>query len=83
VSKRSVYHKDVPTRTIDVYRVLRAFNVTDQNIGHAIKKLLCPGQRSGGKTMAQDVHEAIWTLQRWEQMNAEDAATPPPGDPHE
>lgn len=71
-SKRSVYHKDVPTKTIDVYRVLRAFGVTDQCIGHAIKKLLLPGQRSGGKSLEQDVKEAIWTLTRWVEMNEEE-----------
>lgn len=60
------------TVLIDVYRVLRAFGVIDQNIGHAIKKLLCPGQRSGGKSLAQDVGEARWTLERWEEMNVED-----------
>jgi hypothetical protein len=88
VSKASVYHKDIPavcpecgrrfSMLIDVYRVLRAFAVSDHNIGHAIKKLLCPGQRSGGKSLWQDVHEALWTLQRWEEMNAEDAVPPIP-----
>lgn len=70
----SPYHKSVPTKTIDVYRVLVSFNVTDPCIQHAIKKLLCSGQRNGGKTRAQDVHEAIWSLQRWEEMRAEEAA---------
>lgn len=69
----SPYHKGVPTKTVDVYRVLVAFGVTDPCIQHAIKKLLCPGQRKGGKTVAQDVHEALWSLQRWEEMRAEEA----------
>lgn len=81
-SKRSIYHKEIPISAddaerghavIDVYRVLVAFGVTDPCIQHAIKKLLCPGQRKGGKTVAQDVHEALWSLQRWEEMRAEEA----------
>lgn len=70
----SVYHKPVPTKTIDVYRVLVAFGVSDPCIQHAIKKLLCAGQRRGGKTIDQDVAEAIWSLRRWEEMRAEEAA---------
>jgi hypothetical protein len=74
MAEKSHYHKSVPTKTVDVYRVLIAFNVTDPCIQHAIKKLLCPGQRKGGKTVAQDVREALWSLQRWEEMRAEEAA---------
>lgn len=73
-AKRSVYHREVPTRTIDVYRVLVAFEVTDPNIAHAVKKLLCAGKRNGGKPIEQDVAEAIWTLRRWEEMRAEEKA---------
>lgn len=72
VPKTSIYHKTVPVLTIDVYRVLRAFEVHDPNLAHAIKKLLCAGKRIGGKSLAQDVHEAIWTLTRWEEMRAEE-----------
>ena len=86
MSKRSVYHKEIPISAddierghviVDVYRVLRAFGVTDNNLGHAIKKLLVPGQRSGGKSAEQDVAKAIWTLQRWEEMNREDKGGKP------
>jgi hypothetical protein len=74
MGKRSVYHREVPTLTVDVYRVLVAFEVTDPCIAHAIKKLLCAGKRNGGKPIEQDIAEAIWTLRRWEEMRAEDAA---------
>lgn len=78
--KRSVYHHEVPTKTIDVYRVLLAFNVTDPCIQHAIKKLLVAGRRNGGKTIEQDVGEAVWTLNRWKEMRGEElAATPEKG----
>lgn len=88
--KRSIYHKTMRVLvtdedakrgyvdvTIDVYRVLRLFEVKDHNLAHAIKKTLVPGQRSGGKSADQDVAEAIWTLQRWEEMNREDKAAKP------
>lgn len=61
--------------TIDAYAVLHAFRVTAQTIGHAIKKLLAPGQRSGGKSLRQDVEEAVWSLNRHlELMDAEEKA---------
>jgi len=49
--------------TIDIYDVLRAFEVTSQPIGHAIKKLLMPGAR-GHKDQLQDVQEAAQSIQR-------------------
>ncbi|HVZ89578.1 MAG TPA: hypothetical protein VHG72_21630 [Polyangia bacterium] len=71
--KRSPYHREVPVLTVDVYRILHAFEVNDPCIQHAVKKLLCAGKRLGGKTMEQDIAEAIWTLNRWQQMRAEEA----------
>jgi len=50
--------------TIDVYRVLAAYDVTDSEIAHAVKKLLAPGQR-GVKEEHQDIEEAIQSLQAW------------------
>ena len=49
--------------TVDVYDVLTAFGVTCPAIGHAIKKLLCPGMR-GSKSARQDISEAIGSLHR-------------------
>lgn len=73
MSKHSHYHKDVThLKSIDVYRTLELFGVTDQALGHAIKKLLCAGQRGAGKTFEQDVREAVDTLNRRLQMLAED-----------
>lgn len=48
---------------IDVYDVLSAFNVTNPAYQHALKKMLCPGQR-GVKPEAQDIEEAIQSLHR-------------------
>lgn len=70
--KHPHYHKSVAhLDTIDVYRVLQLFDVADACIQHAIKKLLCAGQR-GAKTQAQDVQEAIDTLHRYQEMQTED-----------
>ena len=72
--KHSHYHKSVSgLESIDVYRVLRLFEVADPCLQHAIKKLLVAGGR-GSKDIAQDVQEAIDTLARWQQMQAEDKA---------
>lgn len=73
--KHSHYKKDVSGLTmIDVYRVCDLFGVQDTSgaTQHAIKKLLLPGQR-GGKSMRQDLQEAVDSLNRRIQMLDEDA----------
>lgn len=72
--KHSHYKKPVAgLQFVDVYRVLALFGVTDPCLQHAVKKLLVAGGR-GAKDISQDVQEAIDTLQRWQEMRAEDAA---------
>lgn len=73
--KHSHYFKPVPAGVthIDVYRLLEMFGVTDQALGHAIKKLLVAGGRGAGKDIKRDVQEAIDTLQRWQELREEDA----------
>jgi hypothetical protein len=51
--------------------VLDLFNVDNHCIGHAVKKLLCSGQR-GAKDKQQDVQEAISSLLRYLEMQTED-----------
>lgn len=51
------------TVVVDVYDVIMAWGVTNPAIQHAIKKLLQPGER-GHKTRAQDLKEAMQSLQR-------------------
>lgn len=71
--KHSHYFKDVRNlETIDVYRVLSLFNVTDPCIQHAVKKLLVAGGRGAGKDVGRDVQEAIDSLERFKEMRAED-----------
>lgn len=59
------YFKRVPSGVthVDVYWVLEAFGVASQPVGHAIKKLLCAGQR-GAKGREKDLLEAIASLKR-------------------
>lgn len=66
------YFKDVSSlQRVDVYRVLRLFEVTDPCIQHAVKKLLVPGGR-GSKGVDKDIQEAIDSLARWQEMRKED-----------
>ena len=75
--KHSHYFKNVEVLAhIDVYRVLKLYNVTDPCLQHAVKKLLVAGGRGAGKDISQDVREAIETLERWEAMRAEDMPMP-------
>lgn len=70
--KHSHYKKDVShLNVIDVYRVLELYGVESHAVGHAIKKLLCCGQR-GAKGRNQDIQEAIDSLNRELEMVTED-----------
>jgi len=73
--KHNHYFKNtVHLNAVDVYRVLSLYGVTDPCLQHAIKKLLCAGDR-GAKDIEQDVQEAIDTLGRWQDMMEEDELT--------
>ena len=65
------YFKPCPYDTLDVYRVINIFGVTDPCIQHALKKLLCSGVR-GHKDQSKDIQDVIDTLERWKQMCEED-----------
>lgn len=65
------YFRALPTKEVDVYRVLKAFQVTDPAVAHAIKKLLMAGER-GSKTFRQDVLEASDSLGRCLEMLTEE-----------
>ena len=70
------YFKDVShLKEVDVYRILKIFNVADPCLQHAIKKLLCAGGR-GAKSDVKDVREAMDSLTRWQQMRLEDEGKP-------
>lgn len=56
---------------VDVYSVLKAFNVTCPATAHAIKKLLCAGLRGKGDR-EKDLSEAIDAIQRALEMGKQD-----------
>lgn len=69
--KENKYLRDYPYKTIDIYRVLEVYEVQDPCIQHAVKKLLCAGQR-GYKEIEVDIKEALQSLERWVVMCEED-----------
>jgi hypothetical protein len=64
----SKYHVDCNGQMIDVYDVLKAFNVVNPATQHAIKKLLKGGQR-GFKDVNKDYNEAIESIKRAIELN--------------
>ena len=69
--KYDKYFKDVSKlQSIDVYRVIRLFKVEDHELGHAVKKLLLCGQRTGGKSRFEEITEARDTLNRWLEIES-------------
>jgi len=69
--KHAHYFKDVShLQQIDVYAILKMFDVTDPCVQHAVKKLLVAGGR-GAKDTGKDIQEAIDTLERWKEMQVE------------
>ena len=61
------YQRHVPSTTIDIYDVLKAWGVTCPATQHAIKKLLQPGER-GHKDKLTDLREALASVERAIQM---------------
>jgi len=57
---------------VDVYDVLKAFNVTNPATAHAIKKLLASGQR-GYKDIKQDLKEARESIARAIELEVDNA----------
>lgn len=61
---------------IDVYSVLKLYEVTDPCIQHALKKLLVAGAR-GHKDIERDIQDVIDTLERWKELSEENSAKVP------
>lgn len=72
--KYSHYYRHCPYDAIDIYRVLKLFEIADPCLQHAIKKLMVAGGR-GAKDFDKDIAEAIVTLTRLQQMRAEEKET--------
>lgn len=58
-----IYKKQCKGVTIDVYDVLKAFDVTNPALAHAVKKILMTGRR-GYKDFKKDAHGAIEAICR-------------------
>ena len=62
------YSKEIkPGVFVDVYDVLKAWNVTNPALQHLIKKALQPGAR-GHKTLEQDIDDIIASAKRAKEM---------------
>lgn len=57
------YARTIKNVTVDVYDVLKGFEVTDPALQHLIKKALCAGLR-GHKTTSQDLQDIIDSAKR-------------------
>jgi hypothetical protein len=78
---RKVYGFDGSFTVADVYAVIEAWDVRCPARQHALKKILCAGQR-GVKTAEEDLIEAIQALDRaialQQQRYANDRIVAPP-----
>lgn len=72
MATKNKYSKQLPAKLdyIDVYDVLRLFDVVEPALQHAIKKLLMPGKRGKGD-YEQDLREAIQSITRAIEMHEE------------
>ena len=69
--KYDKYFKDVSKfQKIDIYQVIRLWDIKDHELGHAVKKLLLCGQRVGGKSRFEEITEARDTLNRWLEIES-------------
>lgn len=64
---REIIGIDGTVTTVDVYRVIDAFGVSDPATQHAIKKLLCLGLR-GHKDYLTDLNDSIESLQKAKEL---------------
>ena len=62
------YSRQCKGVTIDVYDVLKAFEVTDPALQHLVKKALCTGLR-GHKTREQDLQDILESAKRAVELN--------------
>ena len=70
VRKHRHYFKDVSNiAEIDVYAVLKLFDVTDPCLQHIVKKALCAGKRDH-KDMIEDLQNIVDTAIRAVELNS-------------
>lgn len=66
--KENKYLRECKGVKIDVYDVIKAFNVTCPALQHLIKKSLCTGLR-GHKTQEQDLQDILDSAKRAVELN--------------
>lgn len=66
--KPNKYNRQCKGVTIDVYDVLKAFEVTDPALQHLIKKALCAGLR-GHKNLETDLNDILESAKRAVELN--------------
>lgn len=66
-----VHNHIQPSVQVDVYAVLKAFNVTCPACQHAIKKLLCAGLRDKGSRLA-DLQDTLAAINRAIELEMDD-----------
>ena len=66
--KENKYLRECKGVKIDVYDVIKAFNVTCPALQHLIKKALCTGLR-GHKTQEQDLQDILDSAKRAVELN--------------
>lgn len=64
---RKIIGIDGTVTTVDVYRVLDAFGVSDPATQHAVKKMLCMGLR-GHKDYLTDLNDSIESLRKAKEL---------------
>lgn len=69
-NKMSKYDRECKGVVIDVYDVLKAFNVTDPALQHLTKKALCVGLR-GHKSRKEDLQDILDSAIRAVELNKE------------
>lgn len=71
---KNKYHRELTVRgvtvTVDVYDVLKAFEVTDPALQHLIKKALCCGLR-GHKDRTQDLQDILDSAVRAKELHGD------------
>lgn len=76
--KHSHYYKDVSyLKHIDVYRIIQLYEIHDPCLQHALKKILCAGDR-GHKSLREDIQNIIDTMNRKLEIMDEDELNPEP-----
>lgn len=67
------YARDIShLKTMDPYRLQELYRM-HPCAEHVVKKMLCAGERSGGKSLDEDIQDCIDTLTRWQEMRKEDS----------